>query len=445
MRKLSGVTLRDSIALAGLALVLSALFKLSGFAREAFITSRFGLSSVTDAYFVLQQFPLMVAAFMFGPFARVFAPAYADARNKDGHVEWCGGLILYAVLIALVFTGLTVGFAPLILGTFTASNSWATLEILSVCYCPIVFIGFRAATWTSYGNILLSLAVAGVPYLLMTLVLIGMYFAGSMGNLSLPISMSAGFVVVGMMSLIGFLWTERPFRKARYLFRPWRFLAFRSFNRQLIASSIETFGFSANQFVMLYFMAHQGTGMISANNCATRIAMSAYSLFSLPVAQLLQARLCSSARGEEHQLTRRYTTTLAVGASLLAAVLYVFRYHLVSRVYMRGNFSVLALEGVVSLLPAWLCYFVVLSLNGLISQDMFHRSKGHLYTRNMLIGYFGTNVLRFAIGHRMGTSWIIWCAVIGEGGAFLANLLTPVDRFTVFGRTEPCTLGRSLD
>ena len=186
-----------------------------------------------------------------------------------------------------------------------------------------------------------------------------------------------------------------------------------------------------SQFVMLYFLAREGTGTISANNCAARIALGAFSLLSLPVAQLLQARLCSGDRHEEHRVTRRYTTSLAVGASLVATVLYLCRYQLVSLIYMRGNFSTAAVEDVVSLLPAWLCYFVVISLNSLISQGMFHRSKGHLFTRNMLVGYCGTNILRFTIGHRTGGSWIIWCAVVAEGAAFLGNLFTSVDRLAV--------------
>ena len=49
-----------------LALGLGALFKLSAFGREAFITSRFGLSSVTDAYFALD-------------------PQYLSAPGEDYH------------------------------------------------------------------------------------------------------------------------------------------------------------------------------------------------------------------------------------------------------------------------------------------------------------------------------------------------------------------------
>src|SRR5215469_2851557 len=117
-----------------LALGLGALFKLSAFGREAFITARFGLSSVTDAYFALQQFPVTAAMFMFGPFARAFTPAYAEAYDKEGKASWLPGLILYTSLIGIVCTFLSFLFAQQILHAFTRSNSWATLAVLAICY-----------------------------------------------------------------------------------------------------------------------------------------------------------------------------------------------------------------------------------------------------------------------------------------------------------------------
>jgi putative peptidoglycan lipid II flippase len=418
-----------------LALGLGAMFKLSAFGREAFITARFGLSPVTDAYFALQQFPVTAAAYMFGPFARAFTPAYAEACDRDGRASWLPGLILYTTLIGLACTLLSLLFAQQILHAFTHSESWPTLAVLVICYVPIVFTGFRAATWNSYGSNLRALTLSGSPYVVMTVALIGMYFAGAMNNLSLALSMSIGFAGVGVFSAIALFLREHPFRSAENILRPWRFEAFKRFTRQLTASSIETIGFSINQFLMLYFMARAGTGAISANNCATRIGMLGYSLFAQPLVQLLQSRLCRSAEADRDRdgVAKRYISALAVGTSLFAISLFVVRRPLVSLVYLRGNFSSSALEEVLAILPAWLCYFVVLCLNTIISQYMFHTGLGYRYTRNMLAGYAGTNILRFAIGQSVvnqaaGAPWIVWCGVIAEGGAFLANVLTSAMR-----------------
>jgi peptidoglycan biosynthesis protein MviN/MurJ (putative lipid II flippase) len=365
---------------------------------------------------------------MFGPFARAFTPAYAEACGKEGRAAWLPGLIVYAALIGLALTGLSFLLAPQILTAFTRSGSWSTLAVLSACYVPIVFTGFRAATWNSQGRNLRALTLTGAPYVVMTVALVGMYFAGAMGNLSLATSMSIGFAGVGAISAIGLFATESPLRTTVNLLQPWKFEAFRKFTRQLTASSVETIGYSANQFLMLYFMARAGTGAISANNCATRIGMLGYSLLALPLMQLLQARLCRSASADHESLARRYITSLALGATVFAITLFVFRRPIVALVYMRGNFSSTALEEVLAILPAWLCYFVVLCLNTIISQYMFHASLGSRYTRNMLVGYAGTNILRFTTAHSMDAAWIVWCGVIAEGGAFLANVLTSTIR-----------------
>src|SRR3954453_24225098 len=114
-----------------------AIFKISAFAREAFIASRFGLSSLTDAYFALQQLPITLATFMFGAFALAFIPAYAQEHRKSGTVQWLPGLLLYGAIFRIVLTGLTVLASPILLSFFTTSpapGTQDTLLILSVCY-----------------------------------------------------------------------------------------------------------------------------------------------------------------------------------------------------------------------------------------------------------------------------------------------------------------------
>src|ERR1700748_1849381 len=129
-----------SLLLVLLTLGAGATFKISAFAREAFIASRFGLPALTDAYFALQQLPLTLATFMFGAFALAFTPAYAHEQRRNGSVRWLPGLLLYGTLLGTVLTGLTLFASPSLLSLFTASPDTATrttLRILSVCYAPI--------------------------------------------------------------------------------------------------------------------------------------------------------------------------------------------------------------------------------------------------------------------------------------------------------------------
>jgi peptidoglycan biosynthesis protein MviN/MurJ (putative lipid II flippase) len=186
---------------------------------------------------------------------------------------------------------------------------------------------------------------------------------------------------------------------------------------------LETFAYAASQFIALYLLARVGTGAISANSCATRIGMLGFSLLSQPLTLFMQARLCCVHGDEERKgMIRKYLAGMALCTLLSAALLVVFRKPVIELIYLRGHVSADALEGVAAMLPAWLGYFVVLSMNAVSARYLFTVSMGARYARHMLVGYALTNGLRLITAGRVPASWIIWCAVIGEGTALLFNL-----------------------
>ncbi len=425
MKRLLHLVQRKSAVLIAITLLAGALFKLSAFAREAFITAHFGLTLVTDTYFSLQQLPLTLATFMFGAFSRAFTPAYAESLHEDRRALWLPGLLLYSSGLSLLLTAATLLLAPAIFGLFARTadvQNFRSLAILCASYLPIVWIGFCSAIWMSYGRSLGSMTLTGLPYLVMTLSLIGIYLGGSLGDLSLPISMTVGFLVVGACGLFAVLYGEKPFHAAINLLAPWRFAQFRKFSHQLVHSSVETIGYSASQFAMLYFLARAGTGAISANNCATRIGMLGFSLLAQPLTQFMQARMCTHRDGDRQRLVTNYLLGMGLSTLLLALAIFLFRYPVVQFIYMRGHFSHTALNEVAEMLPAWLGYFIVLSMNAVAARYLFTVSQGSRYTRNMLGGYILTNCLRFSVAGSMPAPWIVWCGVVGEGCAFLFNL-----------------------
>jgi peptidoglycan biosynthesis protein MviN/MurJ (putative lipid II flippase) len=234
--------------------------------------------------------------------------------------------------------------------------------------------------------------------------------------------MTIGFALMGVYGIWWVLTREKPFRDGANLFRPWQFDHFRGFIRQLAASSIETFAYSASQFTMLYFLARSGTGAISANNCATRIGMLGFSLLAQPLTLFMQAQLCTHQDKERKKMIGTFLLGTAACTCLLAVGLFLFRVPVIQLVYMRGKFSQTALQQVAEMLPAWLGYFVVLSMNAVASRYMFTVGRGSSYARHMLFGYAFTNCLRLVVAGRLPVTWIVWCAVIGEGTAFFANL-----------------------
>ena len=416
----------NTVLLICLTLLTGGLFKISAFAREAFIAAKFGLSSTTDAYFALQQLPLTAATFMFGSFALAFTPMYADARRRCGDVSWMPGLTFYALLIGSILTFGMVLAAPLLLKVFVRSNepeTWSTLAILSVCFCPVICIGIWAGICTARGENLWAMSMTGLPYLVMTLVLLTLYAAGSLNGLSLPISMSAGFGLVGAYALFRILRSHSmPIASLKSVISVWRIPDFRRFLTQLVASSLENFGFAANQLLILYFLAGAGSGRISANNCAMRIGMLGYGLLAQPLAQLVQARFCESASHLRADLFRRWLLTVAAAVLLFAVAMYTFRETVIRIVYMHGKFRGGELDEVTAILPAWIGYFVVMSLNAIVARYRFTGLKGATYVRSMLCAYTAANVLRFLFASEMTVSSIIWCSVFTEGCALGINL-----------------------
>jgi len=244
-----------------------------------------------------------------------------------------------------------------------------------------------------------------------------------LGGLSLPISMTAGFAAVGLFSFYKIVREERPARKEDSL-QPWRFAEFRTFLRQLTASSVESVGYTSNQFLLIHFLTLSGTGAISANNCASRIGMLGYSLLAQPLGQYMQGRMCVTREEDRRKQFKKFLLMMTVASVSFAALVYFARYQIAQAVYMRGKFSVAELNEVVSILPAWLAYFVVLALNSCVAKYLFVSSRGSSYTRNMLCGYGLANGLRFALAGHFAPWYMIWCAVLGEGLAFLVNLST---------------------
>ena len=411
--------------LALLTLATSGLFKIAAFAREAFIASHFGLSSFTDAYFAFQQFPLMVMTFMFGAFGLAFAPAYATEKRAEGTVKWLPGLVLYGSALGILLTLVTAVLSPSLLHIFTSAPSdhgAATLVVLSCTFAPVVWLGIWAGVTIANGRNLAAMFVAGLPYLLMTILLLALYAMGLLTAISLPESFLTGFGVIGIYALSLILARECGKTSLQEVFGAWRMPGFRHFLRQLSASSIENVGFSANQLLLIFFLAKAGTGAVSANACAMRVGMLGFSLLGQPLAQVVQAKLCASPESAHLEVFRKWMLAVSGAVIALAAILYFGREPLVSLIYLRGKFSAVDLSRVIEIMPAWIAYFVVVSLNAIVARYLFSAACGSVYMRRQLCAYLSANVARFVLLGRLSAPLVIWCSVAAEGCALLINL-----------------------
>jgi peptidoglycan biosynthesis protein MviN/MurJ (putative lipid II flippase) len=362
---------------------------------------------------------------MFGAFALAFTPAYAEARSRNGEAEWLPGLVFYGCLIGAAMMGGMLVCAPSLLRVFSPSPSgelWSTLVILSFCHIPVVTIGIWSAICIARGHNVWALSVTGLPYLFMTIVLFGLYAAKALNNLSLPISMTIGFSIVGLYSLVRIVWLQKRPGDIRAIANPWIFEEFRRFLRQMAASALENGGYAANQMLMLYSLSRVETGTLSASNCAMRIGTLGFTLFGQPVAQLVQSRLCMGNPEERAEKFKRWMALSTAGVVAIALALFLFRAPVVRLVYLRGKFQNAELNEVVALIPAWLSYFVVIALNGFVARYMFIREQGSLFLRRQLWAYGLAIVGRFLFAGHLGGPGIIWCTAVAQFASFAWNL-----------------------
>lgn len=414
-----------SLSLLAFTLAIGGIFKLAAFWRETYIAARFGVSVDTDIYFGLQQIPLAILTFTLGAFGLAFTPAYSRARQTEERLIWTSGILTFALLFGLAGSALTMLAEPFLLEAIHEQDSRTahlTLLLLSLSYAPILVSGLWVCMSNAAGRSMRSLTVTGLPYLLMTISLILLCLKSGSQSWSLPASWLAGFLLTAVAGLYMIAKTD-PFRPSlSNLFALIKLQTFRRFLGQLGSSVLENAGFISNQLLMVSFFGMEGPGAITANNYAMRIGMLGFGILTIPISQLTQSRLCTTASPEARRgLFVRQLTTMALVVGSAASILFVFREDVGRLVYLRGQFSTAQLQFVVSLLPAWLSYFVVISLNAVASRMLFVRHEGMRYTRTMLCAYGLANALRvLTLGHT-GPAAIIWSSVIAEGAAFLWN------------------------
>jgi peptidoglycan biosynthesis protein MviN/MurJ (putative lipid II flippase) len=377
-----------SLSLLAFTLAIGGVFKAAAFWRETYIAARFGVSADTDIYFGLQQIPLAILTFTLGAFGLAFTPAYSRARQTEERPIWTGGILTFALLLGLAGSAITMLTEPFLLRAIHAPDS------------PKAHLT-----------------------LLLTLSLIVLCLKSGTQSWSLPGSWLTGFLTTALLGIFVTVKSEPIPSALSSMIALLKLKSFRRFLGQLGSSVLENAGFIGNQLLMVFFFGMGGPGAITANNYAMRIGMLGFGILTIPISQLTQSRLCTAASAEvRRELFIRQLTTMALVIGSAAGILFLFRENVGRLVYLRGQFSEAQLQFVLSLLPAWLSYFVVISVNAVASRMLFVRNEGMRYTRTMLCAYGIANLLRLlSLGHT-GPAAIIWSSVIAEGAAFLWNV-----------------------
>lgn len=397
-----------------LQLLINAIGKGIGFAREVLISSMFGVSAVTDAFFSIQQLLVFSSSYIMGAFNLAFVPAYIRNQAAGAAALFLRPLVFLLMAVGLT-ASITLALAPSeylekvlgfsqpneLLTTFAQILAWATVPTILTGIAFGVLHGERRH---QHATILGSMSSVGM---LLTLLLFYFLADGESGRVSaLPWSYLCGAVVAGMLAVL--VLRPRMLGTGRSETKP----DFHSFMHAVGASSLENVGFNINQLSNVYFAAKFGEGLVAINAFAFRIGMLPLSLVSSQIGQIYQA-WAARAVAEGAQPPKAMFFMLCLPSVFIAICMAVWGDFIIRLVYERGAFGADQTAHVAQLLVPYAAYFLVMSINQLAARHIFVIGKGMRYARAMLLAYGVALMAKVLVAGSL--SQIIWSCVIAEG------------------------------
>lgn len=414
-----------------LQLVINAVGKGVGFAREVLISSMFGVSAVTDAFFAIQQLLVFASSYIMGAFNLAFVPAYIRNQAAGAAPHFLRPIVFLLVVLgfamSLALVAIPNEYLALLLG-FSQSSELLTkfTQILAWAAAPTVIAGIAFGVLHGEQRHQLATILGSMSSVGMLAALLLFYFLadGERGRISaLPWSYLCGVIVSGILAVI----VLRP--RVLGVGHPEAKPDFKSFLHAVGASSLENVGFNINQLSNVYFAAKFGEGLVAINAFAFRVGMLPLALVSSQIGQMYQAWAAKAIAGGGKPPKSMFFILCI--PSVLIAILMAFGGEFIVRiVYERGAFGAEQTKNVAQLLTPYAAYFFVMSINQLAARHIFVIGKGMSYTRAMLIAYGAALLAKVFIADSLNS--IIWSCVAAEGCVALWFCLQiamePVDR-----------------
>lgn len=403
-----------------LQLLINGFGKGVGFVREVLISGLFGVSSVTDAFFGVQQVFVFFTSYMMGAFNLAFVPAYVKSHASGAAVRFLRPLALGGLVLGTLFTVLLFQFEEAharVLFGFSNENPYLLdfLHVLAWTVVPTVFIGL--AFGVLHGEQRHQFAtvlgiVSSIGMVLALLLAFGIQSGESISPSALPLSYLLGVFLAGAIAVVVIASRVRGELGSRRVSKS-------EFFRSLAASSVENIGFNFNQLTNVYFAARLGEGLVAINAFAFRVGMLPLALVSSQLGQIYQA-WAARAKAKGEPLGSRVFLLLCLPSALIALAVAYFGEAIVRIVYERGEFTAEQTALVAPLLVPYAAYFFVMSVNQLAARHMFVLGRGREYSICMLLAYAAAFLGKLLVAGDL--SGIVWTCVVAEGA--VAAVLT---------------------
>ncbi len=342
----------SKVAKAAMGLMAATLVaKVLGFGRELALASAYGASSVSDAFLVSMNIPVVIFSAIGTSLSTAFIPLYCDINSKKGEKssrKFTNNVFNIVVLICLALSLLGIIFTPQIVKLFAVGFKGETLK-LAVYYTRVMILGLSflgmSYIMTAYLQVKENFIIPGimsVPFNIM--IIFSIFLSVKINPLILPFG-----------SLIGLLFQfliQYPFaRKKGYKYKPYIDFKDEHLKRMIWLIAPVLIGVAVTQINTMVDRTIASTlveGSISALNYATKLNQFVMGMFIVSISSVVYPMLSKlSSENNKEKFNKSIITSvntvvllvipISIGAIILANPI-------VKLLFQRGEFDARATQ-----------------------------------------------------------------------------------------------------